>query len=62
MLLGAEEHLDGPAGAFSRGLTEHCRDEAVQVRLLLGHMHQHDPRVWRGNKAHVGGVQRLDIL
>ncbi len=37
-------------------------DDAVQVRLLLGHVHQHDPRVWRENKAHVGGVQRQDIV
>ena len=62
VLLGAEVHLDGAAGAFSRGLTEHCRDEAVQVRLLLGQVHQRDPRVWRGNKAHVAGVQRDDVF
>ncbi len=62
VLLGAEVHLDGAAGAFSRGLTEHCRDEAVQLRLLLGQVHQRDPRVWRWNKAHVAGVQGLDIL
>jgi hypothetical protein len=59
VLLGAEVHLDGAAGAFSKRLTEHCRDEAVQLRLLIGQVYQRDPRVWRWNKAHVAGVQRV---